>query len=177
MQKKIIRIFVSYSTSDRTLREKLVAGLESHLAHRPNYQYTFWTDQEISVGDDWEKNIQRSSKECEAALLLVDAGFVASSFIEEQELPTLLARDRNEFLLIPILLRAYDFSGFERLSGLQFFKTYYNEYELEINPHELLPFDELGEGRGISDRQLNKYYKKLSDYIQLAVTKKFPFPK
>jgi hypothetical protein len=63
--------------------------------------------------------------------------------MNEEEFPTFLNKKKEVgFLILPVLLRQYDFKHFEDLSALNFFKTYYPEYGCNkpIERNKLLPF-------------------------------------
>jgi hypothetical protein len=102
---------------------------------------------------------------------LVSASFAASSFIRTNELAEFFKRKQETgYLIMPVLIRDYNFSASEIFSALNFFKTYYNEYRFDdpLKRNILIPFDELTEVR-----ELNKYYRKLADFIDNAVKSHF----
>lgn len=175
-EKTSINIFVSYSSKDRDLREILVEGVKGHLTERLNYQYKIWTDNGIDGGANWKEQIDSALSRSKVALLLVDSNFAISNFIKKEELSAFFARKKEEYLIIPILLREYNFEEFEQLAQLQFFKTYHSEYGFKkpTERNKLLPFDKLGDDESTTDEQLNLYYKKLAEHIHTAVSHKFP---
>ncbi len=176
LENKQINIFVSYSSRDRDLREILVEGIEKHLKQRSGYQYNVWTDREIDCGENWKQEIDDALSRSNVALLLVDSNFVSSKFIQEEELTAFFAKKKEDFLIIPVLLRQYNFEHFEKLAQLQFFKTYHSEYGFSkpTERNKLLPFDKLGDNESTTDEQLNLYYKNLAEKIHDAVSNKFP---
>jgi hypothetical protein len=76
---------------------------------------------------------------------------------------------------MPILVRDYNFSAFQTLSELNFFKTYFSEYGFNkpIERHKLLPFDVLAENENATDQQLHNYYRKLADFVDNALRNHF----
>jgi hypothetical protein len=50
-----------------------------------------WDDTHIQPGDDWKEEIRTALDRAQAAVLLISADFFASDFIDETELPPLLA--------------------------------------------------------------------------------------
>jgi hypothetical protein len=68
--KKEIKIFVSYSSKDRDIRELLVSGLNEHLADRSSFNFNLWSDKEINLGADWKENIDNALKQSEAAIFI-----------------------------------------------------------------------------------------------------------
>jgi hypothetical protein len=174
--KKKINIFVSYSSKDRDLREILVEGLQSHLTHRKGFEYLQWTDKQIDLGADWKSTIEKALTESNVAILLVSSNFASSSFINQNELTEFFERQqKGGYLILPVLVRKYDFSQFEVLSKLNFFKTYHNEYDFNkpTERNKLLPFDKLAENENTTDEKLNLYYEKLADFIHTAISNKF----
>jgi GTPase SAR1 family protein len=126
--KKVIKIFVSYAHEDSSLRELLVKGLTKHLKHR-EIEYLFWTDKDIRLGKEWRAEIEQSLENTEVALLLVSANFAASDFINTDELPEFFKRKQSDgYLIIPVLVREYNFEHFEKLSALNFFCPKYGDY-------------------------------------------------
>jgi hypothetical protein len=171
-----IKIFVSYSSKDRELRELVVEGIKEHLTYRTKINYTFWSDKEIDLGANWKEEIEKTMKESNVAILLVTSSFVSSQFIQKVELAEFFKRKAKDgYLILPILVRNYDFSEFEMLSSLNFFKTYYNEYGYNKPTvrNKLIPFDVLGENEDTTDKQLQDYYFKLADHIHKAVSNHF----
>jgi len=64
-----------------------------------------WDDTKIETGSDWREDIEAALKSCKFALLLVSSNFLASDFIQDYELPQILASaKKNGTVIIPILL-------------------------------------------------------------------------
>jgi hypothetical protein len=109
----------------------------------------------------------------DAAILLVSASFASSEFINQVELAEFLKRKKEQgYLILPILLRNYDFKDFADISSLNFFKTYYDDYGLGklSDRDKLMPFDVLGDDEKVNRKSLNDYFFKLSQFIHHAVT-------
>jgi hypothetical protein len=81
-------IFVSYSHEDRRWLERLLRHLRP-LVRGGTIQV--FSDQEIKVGADWRHEIETGLGAANIAILLISADFLASDFIMDQELPSLLA--------------------------------------------------------------------------------------
>ncbi|HEY0606431.1 MAG TPA: toll/interleukin-1 receptor domain-containing protein, partial [Herpetosiphonaceae bacterium] len=65
-----------------------------------------WQDRRIEAGDEWNQSIQDAMNECDLALLLVSANYLASRFIQEEEqLKLLLRRQHMQLCVIPIIVR------------------------------------------------------------------------
>lgn len=114
--KKKIKIFVSYARANKDLAKKFLEKFREQVAPAKKYEYIFWGDTEILVGEKWHNEIQEALKECNLGLLLVSPAFLGSQYINEHELPKFVKSDAN--LLIPIMLQQVDFERHD-LKGLQ----------------------------------------------------------
>jgi hypothetical protein len=91
------RVFVSYSHKDAKWLEKLQVNLKPFVRHGP---LEIWTDRDISPGDSWREAISQALSQAAVAILLVTPDFLASDFIANNELPPLLAANRDRGLRI-----------------------------------------------------------------------------
>ncbi len=90
-------LFVSYSRKDREWLELIETTLKPLLRDR---EFVLWDDSKINAGDIWRQEIDTQLKTAQAALFLVSRDFLASDFIQDQELPILLKRANEEGLKI-----------------------------------------------------------------------------
>ncbi len=88
--------FISYSHDDQKwldLLEKMLVPLVRGGLH-------IWSDQQIKAGDDWRQKIEDQLCKATVAVLLVSKEFIASDFIHNNELPSLLAAARQKGLRV-----------------------------------------------------------------------------
>lgn len=111
------KVFISYAHRDEKYKNELLtmlAGLENQKIIK------VWQDRRIDPGEEWYKAIRNAMKTCQLALLLVSQHFLASPFIQSEELPTLLKQRIHEGLtVIPIIIRPCMWRRDPILKGLQ----------------------------------------------------------
>lgn len=167
------KIFISYSSIDRDLREIIEKRLNIYLCSTKNKFETVWADKEIRTGDDWNNVIQDALSESNVGILLVSPMFLGSKYSMGDELKTMLERRKSEgYLIIPVMLRECNFSNNNDLGAMQFFKTYQSEYDVTdlLKKDKLMPFDELVDIPKPSERLINKYFQSLANEIDKAVS-------
>lgn len=112
------KIFISYAHTDTEMLKRIqtylyqlnLEGLKLHL----------WDDTQIKAGEDWQKKIEYALAESKAAILLVSADFLASDFINTEELPALFqAAENGGTTILPLILNPCRFSENKRLSVFQ----------------------------------------------------------
>lgn len=112
-----LKVFISYSHKDEEFKDDLIemiSGLEKQGL------IDAWQDRHIEEGSDWYDSIQEAMNSCELAILLVSKYFIASPFIQDEELQHLLKRRRQEGLqVIPIIVRPCKWKSEPALKGIQ----------------------------------------------------------
>jgi hypothetical protein len=99
-----LKVFICYSRKDEEFKEELVTMLSGLQRRRV---IDAWQDRRIEEGDKWYQEIQKAMKDCDLAILLVSSDFIASRFIQEEELPRLLKRRMEDGLrVVPIVVRS-----------------------------------------------------------------------
>jgi hypothetical protein len=97
-----IYVFVSYSHKDR----RWVERLEIHL--KPlgrDYNVIYFDDTKIRPGADWRGEIRSAVERANVAVLVISADYLASEFIQEDELPPLLKAAQDEgALILPLIV-------------------------------------------------------------------------
>lgn len=74
----------------------------------------------INPGDDWKQEIRTALDTAQVAVLLISANFFASDFIDENELPPLLAAAKeNGVRILPVILSASRFARHPSLARFQ----------------------------------------------------------
>jgi hypothetical protein len=96
-------LFVSYSHHDETWMRRLTTHL---LAIPKTAAVDVWVDTLIGAGELWHQQIVSALKRSRAAVLLLSADFLTSSFIRNEEIPRLLEAEAVRGLSIfPLLTR------------------------------------------------------------------------
>lgn len=110
-------IFGSYSHKDR----KFVELFRLHLKPLEKWhQIDFWDDSKISPGAKWRSEIADAIDRASAAVLFVSANFLASDFIETDEIPPLLVKAQQRGTVIfPLIVGHCLFKSHPQLSKFQ----------------------------------------------------------
>lgn len=82
------RLFISYSHKDQHWCDRFLTHLRP-VVH--NSEIRLWSDHKIPVGEQWKAEIDESLRSTRVALLLVTGNYLASKFIEAEELPYFLS--------------------------------------------------------------------------------------
>lgn len=110
-----IKVFISYSHKDESLRSEL----EGHLAFLSEYGDPIWHDRMITPGSEWANEIDVNLNTCNIILLLISADFLHSQYCYKIEFKRAMERHKaGEAVVIPIILRDV-FWEFGELKGLQ----------------------------------------------------------
>lgn len=102
------QIFISYASSDREWMEKLQVFLKPLVRSSSIY---VWEDSKILPGQEWQKEVKSALEKAKVAVLLVSPNFLASDFINNEELPVLLNAAKNRglvFFWIPLSYCLYE---------------------------------------------------------------------
>lgn len=113
-----MRVFVSYCHVDRD------PWLDRLLVHLKPLTTAFgievFSDRSIDVGEQWFRNIEEALNTSQVAILLISADFLASDFINKEELPRILADAQGRGLLIlPVVISSCSFQGHQKLLEFQ----------------------------------------------------------
>lgn len=98
-----MKIFISYSHRDKKYLDDLLLHLTP--LTRGEGSIETWSDKMLRVGDNWKESIKASIDECDVAILLISAPFLASDFIINEELEPLYNRhslDGIKIICVPV---------------------------------------------------------------------------
>jgi hypothetical protein len=83
-------------------------------------KFTLWDDTQIKSGTKWRDAIEDALSTSSVAILLVSTDFLVSSFIQEEEMPTLLKAAANGgTTILPVILKPCLFNIAPGLSAYQ----------------------------------------------------------
>ena len=114
--KNKITVFVSYARANRDLATRFLKKFKEQAAPSRQYQYVFWRDNDILVGEKWHQEIQVALAQCDVGLVLISPAFLGSQYIQDHELPKFLKSGGKP--VIPVLLQPIDLDRHD-LKGLQ----------------------------------------------------------
>jgi len=116
------KIFISYSHDDNTWYKKVVTNLK--VLRYSGLDFETWSDEKILAGDNWKAEIERALDTCSFAILLISTNFLASEFIQSNELPKLLeSAQKKGTRLISLILSPCLYSEFDSLNMFQAINT------------------------------------------------------
>jgi hypothetical protein len=111
------KVFVSYSHTDSEWLKRVQIHLKD-LTRRGLVE--LWDDTKIQSGAQWREEIRGALESAKVAVLLISADFIASDFIAEDELPSLLtAAEQEGIKILPLILSPSRFEKIESLAKFQ----------------------------------------------------------
>jgi TIR domain len=114
----MIKIFISYSHSDRSFLEDLQKQLAQLSRNR---EIEIWTDKNIAPGGPWNEEIHKHLQSTDVILLLVSSDYLHSNYSYEVEVTAAMNRHaEGKATVIPIILRPCDWvnTPFAKLQAL-----------------------------------------------------------
>jgi len=115
---KRTNIFISYARSDRYWLSKVRTHLK--VLENKNISIEVWDDTKIKAGEKWKEQIEDALSTAKIAILLITAEFIASNFINNNELPPLLKAAENDGAkIIPLIVKPSTFTRRRKLSQFQ----------------------------------------------------------
>ena len=132
-----VKAFLSYSHKDKELKDLFVSHLFS-LVRTENI--TFWTDDKIEGGSEWNSEISESLRSANLILLLISPDFISSDYCYNQELKIAIEmHEQKKAVVIPVGLRPVDIqnTSFSKLQKLPtaplFIESWSNRDEAFMN--------------------------------------------
>src|SRR5262245_56452778 len=111
------KVFVSYSHTDSEWLKRVQIHLKD-LTRRGLVE--LWDDTKIQSGSRWREAIRGALESAKVAVLLISADFIASDFIAEDELPSLLAAaEKDGVKILSLILSPSRYEKIESLSKYQ----------------------------------------------------------
>lgn len=112
-------IFISYSHQDKEWLNKVQTHLKV-LKYQNDIDFNVWDDTKILAGEKWKEEIAKALKKAKVAVLILSTDFLASDFIQSNELPELLNNaNANGTKLLSIIVRPCRFVKQLGLNELQ----------------------------------------------------------
>jgi hypothetical protein len=111
-------VFISYSHKDEKMLSELRIVLHPLIR---NKQISLWDDTRIEAGKYWREEIESALSRAKVAILLVSQHFLASDFINDNELPQLLTKSTDgatKICWIPISDSLYTETEIEKYQAL-----------------------------------------------------------
>lgn len=112
------KIFISYSHKDKDILERVQTHLKVLKIEENSIK--MWDDTQIKPGDKWREEIEKALSVAKVAILLISTDFLASDFVNNNELPHLLkAAEKDGATIIPLILKPCRFEKNKKLSEFQ----------------------------------------------------------
>jgi len=108
IQKDAVKIFVSYSHKDRMVKDSLMSYL--NLLERKGMA-TFWSDEEILAGMNWQIEIKHKLENSQVFLLLISAKYLTSDYARREMEEIFDLAEKEYKLVIPIILKPSDWQS------------------------------------------------------------------
>lgn len=112
-----LSVFISYSHNDTVFLKRLQVHLKQ--LEREG-RVDRWDDTRIKSGQDWKAEIKTALSKAGVAVLLLSADFLASDFIDSDEMPEILAAaEANGLTVLPVIVKPCRFTRDKRISKFQ----------------------------------------------------------
>jgi hypothetical protein len=92
--RQVNRIFVSYSHNDKAWLDRLVKMVKPYLRDA-EVELKLWVDTDLKAGQQWDAEIRKGLEEAGVAVALVSDEFLASSYVVDHELPSMIKAAEN----------------------------------------------------------------------------------
>jgi tetratricopeptide (TPR) repeat protein len=110
-------VFISYSHKDEVWKNRLVTHLR---VLEQAGRITIWDDRKIDGGDTWYNEIEQAMGQAAVAVCLISPDYLASDFVNKEEIPFLLERREHDGMLLqPVLITQCLWEVIEWLKSIQ----------------------------------------------------------
>ncbi|MFS4483172.1 leucine-rich repeat domain-containing protein [Hyunsoonleella sp. 2307UL5-6] len=112
------KIFISYSHQDSGWLKEVKTNLK--VLSYQDVDFDVWDDTKIHSGAKWKKEIEKALSECKIAILFISTDFLASDFIQNNELPPLLKKaEEDGTIILPLVVGYCRFTKDKNLKDFQ----------------------------------------------------------
>ncbi|MFZ2286213.1 MAG: leucine-rich repeat domain-containing protein [Bacteroidales bacterium] len=112
------QIFICYSHKDAHWREEVEESIRT--MQLEGIEVDYWSDSRLKTSDDWREEIFNALSKSKIAILLVSKSFLASEFVQKEELPRILDKAKNaELRVMSIIINYCRFKENSKLSKYQ----------------------------------------------------------
>lgn len=146
------KIFISYSHKDEKYKDEVVTTLNALRNVLPQLTFEYWVDTKIKTGEDWRKEIEAALDSSGVAILVISREFLASDFIMNTEVPTILENAETKGVTILSLIAGHCI----------FKKSALGRFQSVNEPSKPL--------KSLSDHEQDVVYTKLSDKVEHYLT-------
>jgi hypothetical protein len=178
MPKPDIKYFISYAHNDNAFFQVFKKGINTHLHNSGRYNFTAWDDSEIPGGSQWHEEIQGNLSRSQLAILCVSGNFLNSEYIRTNEFKVLMEKF-PDIIIIPVYFSSCDFTGWQNLARIQFFKPdgalYDKAGTIDFCFCDLVKFNS-DNGLPIPNSNLEKYFKDFVTKVEKTISGKDSTP-
>ncbi len=132
MHKIPLKYFVSYAHKNEKLALEFLETFQENAYLSKHYTFTQWIDRKLTIGEDWNEQIQTAITECDFGLLLLSPSFFNRPYIRDKELPHFITQESNREnekskitihkAIIPIGLASFPFGDLLGLEQTQIYR-------------------------------------------------------
>lgn len=112
------KIFISYSHQDLEWLHRVKTNLK--VLQFNDHDFEVWDDNKIHSGEKWKNEIEKALSESKIAILIISTNFLASDFIQENELPPLFKKaEEDGTTILPLIIGHCRFTKDKNLKDFQ----------------------------------------------------------
>ncbi|MEY4902546.1 MAG: hypothetical protein RLZZ292_361 [Bacteroidota bacterium] len=137
--KRPLKVFISYAHKDGAIMDDLKAHLQT--LRRAQIIDT-WEDGKVEPGEEWNERILTEIRNADVVIMLMSAYFIDSDYIWEKEIKIALENRKRGKLLLPVYVKAFDFSNLTWKPKKETLKEGDSEVEeFELSKIQWMPFN------------------------------------